>query len=126
MVLISEHKLRQSRLLASKFAQSLGRVGFAGMVCALAACAGHEADPSQKRDAAEPSRSAPRGAKSQLSERIGVRAYDGYQTAVAQEGDTVATLAQRVGLSSDRLAAYNGLEPSFELRAGDELVIPPG
>lgn len=55
----------------------------------------------------------------------GVVSYDGYQAAVARNGDTVASVANRVGLSAAELGAYNGLAPSHELRAGDELVLPP-
>ena len=55
----------------------------------------------------------------------GIVSYDGYQTVVAGEGDTVAALAERVGLSASELAAYNGLTPSHQMLAGDELVLPP-
>lgn len=52
-------------------------------------------------------------------------AYDGYEAAVARDGDTVSDVAQRVGLSGGELGAYNGLQPTTALRAGDELVLPP-
>ena len=55
----------------------------------------------------------------------GVNSYDGYQTAVAQQGDTVASVAARVGISATELGAYNGLTANHQLRAGDELVLPP-
>lgn len=54
----------------------------------------------------------------------GVVDYGTYQSVVARQGDTVADLAGRVGLSASELAAYNGLTPSHQLRAGDELVLP--
>ena len=44
----------------------------------------------------------------------------------AEEGDTVATLAARNGLSASELAGYNGLTPDSRLHAGQDLVLPPG
>lgn len=55
----------------------------------------------------------------------GIVTYDGYQAAVARSGDTVSNVADRIGLSAAELGAYNGLAPGHELRAGDELVLPP-
>ncbi len=55
----------------------------------------------------------------------GVVTYDGYQSAIARSGDTVTTLAGRVGLSASELGSYNGLPASHQLRQGDELVLPP-
>lgn len=55
----------------------------------------------------------------------GIVRYEGYQAAVARKGDTVASIAGRIGLSASELAAYNGLTPEHQLRAGDELVLPP-
>jgi murein DD-endopeptidase MepM/ murein hydrolase activator NlpD len=55
----------------------------------------------------------------------GIVSYQGYQAAVARQGDTVASVAQRIGLSASELGAYNGLQPDQPLRAGDELVLPP-
>ena len=54
----------------------------------------------------------------------GIVAYDGYEVAVARSGDTVATIAQCIGLSASELGSYNGLSPTYPLRAGDELVLP--
>ncbi len=55
----------------------------------------------------------------------GIISYDGYQTARARDGDTVATVASRIGLSATALGAYNGLAADQQLRAGDELALPP-
>jgi len=55
----------------------------------------------------------------------GIATYEGYQAAVAREGDTVASIAARIGLSASELGAYNGLSASHPLQAGDELVLPP-
>ncbi|MEM7058683.1 MAG: peptidoglycan DD-metalloendopeptidase family protein [Pseudomonadota bacterium] len=54
----------------------------------------------------------------------GIVTYNDYQTAVAQNGDTVADVAARVGMSASELGSYNGLQPSHVLRQGDELVLP--
>ncbi|MEM1298793.1 MAG: peptidoglycan DD-metalloendopeptidase family protein [Pseudomonadota bacterium] len=55
----------------------------------------------------------------------GIVTYDGYQTARARRGDTVGSVAERVGLSATQLGAYNGLPASHALRDGDELALPP-
>ena len=55
----------------------------------------------------------------------GVITYDGYQAASARSGDTVASVAERIGLSASELGSYNGLSPTHPLREGDELVLPP-
>ena len=48
------------------------------------------------------------------------------QFLLAQEGDTVASVAARNGISASELAGYNGLTPDSRLHAGQELVAPPG
>lgn len=54
----------------------------------------------------------------------GIITYDGYQAAVARQGDTVSSVAARVGMSASELGAYNGLGPTHPLLPGDELVLP--
>jgi lipoprotein NlpD len=54
----------------------------------------------------------------------GVITYATYQVAVAREGDTVASVAQRVGTSPEELAALNGLPASQRLRNGERLALP--
>lgn len=54
----------------------------------------------------------------------GVISYPGYQVAVARRGDTVETLAARVGLPAAEIARFNGLQPGATLRA-DEIVALP-
>lgn len=61
----------------------------------------------------------------QGADEKGIITYDGYQSAIAREGDTVTTVADRIGLSATQLGAYNGLPATHSLRAGDELVLPP-
>lgn len=54
----------------------------------------------------------------------GVLSYPGYQVAVARRGDTVASVAARVGLPAQDLAAYNGLSTGDTLRADEVLALP--
>lgn len=54
----------------------------------------------------------------------GVISYPGYQVAVARRGDTVESVAARVGLGTDEVAKFNGLEPGMTLRAGEIVALP--
>ena len=54
----------------------------------------------------------------------GVISYATYQVAVARDGDTVASVAQRVGTSPEELAALNGLPASQQLRNGERIALP--
>ena len=54
----------------------------------------------------------------------GVISYPGYQVAVASQGDTVASVAGRIGLNAGELASYNALKPEDKLRAGEVLALP--
>ncbi|WP_170514598.1 LysM peptidoglycan-binding domain-containing M23 family metallopeptidase [Ruegeria atlantica] len=54
----------------------------------------------------------------------GVITYPNYQVAVAQRGDTVASVAARVGLPEGELAVFNGLKPTDKLRDGEVIALP--
>ncbi|MCR9111059.1 LysM peptidoglycan-binding domain-containing protein [Marivita sp. XM-24bin2] len=54
----------------------------------------------------------------------GVISYPNYQVAVAQRGDTLARLANRIGLPADELARYNGIQTGDPLRAGEIVALP--
>jgi murein DD-endopeptidase MepM/ murein hydrolase activator NlpD len=54
----------------------------------------------------------------------GIISYPTYQVAVGQRGDTVATVAQRVGLDAAQLARFNGLTTGDTINAGELLVLP--
>lgn len=54
----------------------------------------------------------------------GVLNYPNYQVAVARRGDTVASVASRVGIGADELASFNALRPDDPLRDGETLVLP--
>ena len=56
----------------------------------------------------------------------GIVQRDGAAYAIAEDGDTVASLAARHGLSASQLAGYNGLTPDSRLQRGQDLVLPPG
>jgi murein DD-endopeptidase MepM/ murein hydrolase activator NlpD len=54
----------------------------------------------------------------------GVISYPGYQVAVARRGDTVTTVAARLGIPADALGRRNAIAPDVALRAGEVLVLP--
>ncbi len=54
----------------------------------------------------------------------GVITYATYQVAVAENGDTMATVAARVGTSAEALATRNALPLDYRLRAGEVLLLP--
>ena len=54
----------------------------------------------------------------------GVISYPNYQVAVARRGDTVTSIASRVGLTPQELGRFNGLEPGQTLREGEILALP--
>lgn len=56
----------------------------------------------------------------------GVVDYGGYKAVVARQGDTLASMASRAGVSDGELAAYNGIPAGWSPRVGDELILPPG
>ncbi len=54
----------------------------------------------------------------------GLITYPNYQVAVARRGDTVASIAQRIGLSADELGRFNGIDPTESLREGGVIALP--
>jgi murein DD-endopeptidase MepM/ murein hydrolase activator NlpD len=54
----------------------------------------------------------------------GVISYPNYQVAVARQGDTVASMATRLGVPAAELASYNGLTPEASLRAEEIVALP--
>jgi murein DD-endopeptidase MepM/ murein hydrolase activator NlpD len=54
----------------------------------------------------------------------GVISYPGYQVAVARRGDTVASVAARVGVPPGELASYNAVAPDAVLNNGEVLALP--
>lgn len=54
----------------------------------------------------------------------GVISYPGYQVAIARSGDTVATIAARLGLNAGTLASYNAIDASLPLNPGAVVALP--
>ncbi|HMO64460.1 MAG TPA: peptidoglycan DD-metalloendopeptidase family protein [Paracoccaceae bacterium] len=59
-----------------------------------------------------------------VADARGVLSYPGYQVATARRGDTVASVAARVGLDAGELARANALQPGDGLREGEILALP--
>jgi murein DD-endopeptidase MepM/ murein hydrolase activator NlpD len=74
-------------------------------------------DPISTRGAGE---TAPRPAP----DANGLITYDSYQVAVARRGDTVASVAARIGMDPTELARFNGRQPTDTLRSGEILALP--
>lgn len=79
---------------------------------ALGACVGPLGGPS------------PSAVANAAPDARGVITYATYQVAVAREGDTIATLAARVGAAPGEVARRNGLPEGYVLRAGEVVVLP--
>ncbi|GIX14282.1 MAG: peptidase M23 [Paracoccaceae bacterium] len=60
-----------------------------------------------------------------VADSRGVITYPDYQVVIAREGDTLDSIAARIGIGVGELASYNGLPANWRPRAGDTLVIPP-
>ena len=54
----------------------------------------------------------------------GLISYPNYQVAEARRGDTVADVANRLGVDAQALATYNGMETSSPLRNGEIIALP--
>ncbi len=54
----------------------------------------------------------------------GIISYPDYQLATARRGETVASMAGRLGLSPEALARENALRPTDPLRDGEMLLLP--
>ncbi|WP_299842274.1 peptidoglycan DD-metalloendopeptidase family protein [uncultured Roseovarius sp.] len=54
----------------------------------------------------------------------GIISYPGYQVAVARRGDTVASVAARVGVDPNQLATFNGVQSGDILRQGEIIALP--
>ncbi len=56
----------------------------------------------------------------------GVITYPNYQVVVAQQGDTVRSIALRIGVNAEEVARYNAIAPDTILRAGELVALPNG
>ena len=55
---------------------------------------------------------------------LGIINYPTYQVAIARRGDTVESMAARLGQDANELARYNGLSEGQRLRNGEVLALP--
>lgn len=94
---------------------------------ALAACEGFDSDlrPSSAEFTTADAAREITGQRPRPDAR-GVIAYPDYQVVVARSGDTVATVANRIGMSENELASFNALTPDTRLRSGEVLALPRG
>jgi lipoprotein NlpD len=110
---IRSHRRRGSVLLAG-----------VGLV-ALVSCAGLP-DPDLRRlgEGFNTADAASTAAARPTPDARGVISYPTYQVAVARSGDTPRTIAARLGLNAEQLAAYNGIAPDSGLRPNEVLALP--
>jgi len=54
----------------------------------------------------------------------GIISYPGYQVAVARQGDTVESVAARIGLPAADVASYNAVSPNATLHQNEVLALP--
>ncbi len=106
-----------------------GKTGFrvAGLaaVLLLTACSGGTMDWDLRNNGSTTSGVADRASAARPApDQTGVISYPGYQVVVARRGDTVGSLAARIGISGTQLAGFNALKPDDTLRAGEVLALP--
>lgn len=54
----------------------------------------------------------------------GIISYPGYQVAIARRGDTIETVASRIGTDAIALARYNAIPQNTQLRDGEIIALP--
>ncbi|MEO0343303.1 MAG: peptidoglycan DD-metalloendopeptidase family protein [Pseudomonadota bacterium] len=95
-----------------------------GLTCAavlLAACEEGVYDGFDRRpDSGSANSSSP------TPDNRGVIVYDTYQVIEARNGDTMESVAARIGMTGKDLADYNGLSASHTPRSKEVFAIPPG
>jgi len=87
----------------------------------LAGCGGNDWNPLGGND--DPAAAAPT-AQNLPPDSRGVITYASYQVAVARDGDTLASVASRVGTTPEALAQRNALPPDYLLHQGEVLLLP--
>jgi len=101
--------------------QSAARPAPSGAPSQAPAPASPSSEAAQPTSSPQPVATAPSAG---VTDARGVTFYDGYQTVTARQGDTVDSMARRVGIQGAELAAYNGLSTLYTPLPGDELVLP--
>ncbi len=116
------------RILVQRSVRQPGVTGMTfGVLAALllSACSSGNIDWDLRNNASTTSGAAEQATAARPTpDQNGVISYPGYQVIVARKGDTVSTLALRVGLSGGELAQFNALKPTDTLRAGEILALP--
>jgi lipoprotein NlpD len=94
-------------------------------VLALSACNGMDID-LRRADNGFTTANAARAVTAQRPrpDANGIITYPDYQVAVARRGDTVESVARRIGMDPAELARHNALAPSTNLRPGEVLALP--
>ena len=54
----------------------------------------------------------------------GVISYPNYQVVVSQRGDTIDSIAARLGVNAQQLASFNGIDQNVPLRDGEIIALP--
>lgn len=94
-------------------------------VAALAACEGPmDLDMRRFGDGFNTTEAALNAAGRPAPDARGVISYPNYQVVVAQRDDTARTIATRLGLDADALAAYNGIAADAPLRRDEVIALP--
>lgn len=78
-------------------------------------------NPLSSRAAPVPAAQAPPNG---VADSRGVVSYATYQVAIAREGDTVDSVASRLGTTASALALRNALPLDYRMRAGEVLLLP--
>ncbi|QQA44106.1 peptidoglycan DD-metalloendopeptidase family protein [Pelagovum pacificum] len=114
--------------MATRAFPTAGRlIAASGLLGLVAACSNGQFDPDLRNlgngfDTSEAA-SADYAARPAADER-GVITYPNTQVVVARQGDTVTSVAARLGLEAESLARFNGVELQAPLRAGEVLALP--
>ena len=93
-------------------------------LAALGACADFDPDLRDLASSFDTSAAASSASARPEPDARGVITYPNYQVVVARQGDTIRTISQRLGLQSETLARYNGLDADQPLRPGEIVALP--
>ncbi|MEC9432788.1 MAG: LysM peptidoglycan-binding domain-containing M23 family metallopeptidase [Pseudomonadota bacterium] len=125
------HPDARARALPFRPTAALPALAFSALVAGCGGGGGDYATPASSGPSSPPpSRSAPASSaatdlEAATPDSRGVIVRPDYAAIIARSGDTVPSMASRVGVSASELAAYNGLPTSYLPKPGDELVLPP-
>ena len=93
--------------------------------CFLAACDPSQLDLDLRNNEYNTSSAAQEiTAKRPQPDSKGIITYPNYEVAIARFGDTMTTLAERIGFDPTALARFNGFRSGDPLRAGEVIALP--